>query len=245
MKTVLRYLVLFVVIVVGFYLMVTLFVVFAVLAAIGALLWLGFRLFGGNAKFSSTHGGVTIDVDGASDSANDSNTGYASRNDASKKADTITLIEDIRGTKRVDDSSDIELVEEFTVVETIDVSPIVESSTKDKDESQPAKSKTSNTKLVKEKANIDSLEAHFATCKKSAAKYCQSPAPELPTVVDDLTAIAQDTDLTKQMRAGAFRLLGEIHEANKQTESAIEHYQTALALDAKVGVKRKISQLQK
>lgn len=61
MKKIIRFLVLLAVIVVGFYLIMTLFMIFAVLVAAGGLIWLYLRYFGKNTKAYSTKKGVTID----------------------------------------------------------------------------------------------------------------------------------------------------------------------------------------
>lgn len=69
MKKIFRLVVLFALIVVSFYLIMTVFVVFAVLATIGAIVWLFLRYFGKTAKVTEHSQGITIDQVPSSDLA--------------------------------------------------------------------------------------------------------------------------------------------------------------------------------
>jgi hypothetical protein len=61
MKKIIRFLVLLAAIVVGLYLLMSVFMIFAILAAAGGLIWLYLRYFGKNKKVYSATKGVTID----------------------------------------------------------------------------------------------------------------------------------------------------------------------------------------
>jgi hypothetical protein len=98
---------------------------------------------------------------------------------------------------------------------------------------------------VEVKPDTHDVYALYNLYEIEARAYCVSPGPKLPTIVDDIIALTNHVDADDQLRAKTYRLLGELYEANDNVVSALDYYETALALDAKVGVKRKITKLQK
>jgi hypothetical protein len=98
---------------------------------------------------------------------------------------------------------------------------------------------------VEVKPDTHDVYALYNLYEIEARAYCASPGPKLPTIVDDIIALTNHVDADDQLRAKTYRLLGELYEANDNVVSALDYYETALALDAKVGVKRKITKLQK
>jgi hypothetical protein len=197
MKKIIRFLVLLVVIVVSFYLMMTVFVIFACLAAFGGLVWLYLRYFGKSANVAYAKKGVTIDQ--VSEPAHTS----ASSNQDSphKEAKSVDAFDDIQQ-DAVYSEADITSVE-------YDVSALY---------------------------NLYEIEVRA---------YCLSPGPELPSIVTDIIELTNHVEADDQLRARTYRLLAELHEANNDLAPALDYYQTALSLDDKVGVKRKITKLKK
>ena len=192
MKKIIRFLVLLAVIVVGFYLKMTVFVIFAGLAAVGGLVWLYLRYFGKSSNVTYSGKGVTIDQVSPS---------VPTPSSASQAAKNVDVFEELR---------------EQTVHSEVEV-----------------------------KADTHDVYALYNLYEIEARAYCGSPGPKLPTIVDDIIALTNHVHADGQLRAKTHRLLGELHEANDNLVLALDYYETALSLDAKVGVKRKITKLQK
>jgi len=191
MKKIIRFVVFLAVIVVSFYLMMTVFLIFAGLAVAGGLIWLYLRYFGKSASVTSAKG-ITIDQVSSSVPAS------AASPEETKNGD---VFEELR---------------QAVVCSEEDL-------------------KSNNTDVY---ALYQLYEIEVRAC-------CELPEPELPTIVDDIIELSQHVEADDQLRAKTFRLLAELHEANNNLVLALEYYQTALSLDVKVGVKRKITKLKK
>jgi len=63
-------------------------------------------------------------------------------------------------------------------------------------------------------------------------------------VVKLLQKATQDESISSNIRASAFRFLGELSQAQEDIESAVRYYSNALSLNPKVGVKSKLAKLQ-
>ena len=63
-------------------------------------------------------------------------------------------------------------------------------------------------------------------------------------VVKLLQKATQDESISTNIRASAFRFLGELSQAKEDIDSAIRYYSSALSLNPKVGVKSKLAKLQ-
>lgn len=63
-------------------------------------------------------------------------------------------------------------------------------------------------------------------------------------VVKLLQKATQDESISANIRASAFRFLGELSQAQEDIDSAIRYYSSALSLNPKVGVKSKLAKLQ-
>lgn len=85
----------------------------------------------------------------------------------------------------------------------------------------------------------------YSIYKEEAEAHYDSGASKLPEFLDDLIKLTNHVDADEHIRAKINRLLGELYEANNNPASALECYEKALSLDSKVGVKRKVSKLQK
>ncbi|MFT5707372.1 MAG: hypothetical protein ACI9ES_001663 [Oceanospirillaceae bacterium] len=197
MKKIIRFLVLLAVIVVSFYLMMTVFVVFACLAAFGGLVWLYLRYFGKSGNVTNSTKGVTIDQ--ASQFVNTSAS-------SSQKSSS-------QGSESDKDFDDIQQNEVYSEAEVIS-------------------------------ADYD-VYALYDLYEAEVRAYCLLPSPSLPTIVPDIIELTNHVEANDQLRAKTFRLLGELYEANNELGPSLEYYQKALSLDAKVGVKRKITKLDK
>lgn len=63
-------------------------------------------------------------------------------------------------------------------------------------------------------------------------------------VVKLLQKATQDESISTNIRASAFRFLGELSQAQEDIDGAIRYYSSALSLNPKVGVKSKLEKLQ-
>lgn len=87
--------------------------------------------------------------------------------------------------------------------------------------------------------------AMYCLHKSAVENYQHSPNEHGPQLIEGLIKFT-GTDFTdNKLKAKSFRLLGEMHETGSDWEKAIECYTTALSIDRKVGVKRKLAQLHK
>jgi len=192
MKKIIRFLVLLAVILVSFYLMMTVFVIFACLAAFGGLVWVYLRYFGKSKSGSYSTKGVTIDQ----------------------------VIQPVNTSASSPQES--ESVEAF-----------------DEMQQDTGYSEADVTAVYYD------VYALYDLYEIEVRAYCLSPSPSLPTIVPDIIELTHNVDADDQLRAKIYRLLGELYEANNDIALALEYYQTAVSLDVKVGVKRKITKLTK
>jgi hypothetical protein len=197
MKKIIRFLVLLAVIVVSFYLMMTVFVVFACLAAFGGLVWLYLRYFGKSGNVTNSTKGVTIDQ--ASQSVNTS--APSPQGSSPQESESVVAY----------DESQQDAVYVEAEVTSVDYD----------------------------------VNALYDLYEMEVRAYCLLPSPSLPAVVSDIIELTNHVDADDRLRAKTYRLLAELYEANNDLALALEYYQTALSLDAKVGVKRKIAKLDK
>ena len=93
--------------------------------------------------------------------------------------------------------------------------------------------------------NSGSPYALYVLYESEAKALCSSAMAEMPGFTQHLIDLTSHTEADSQLRAKMHRVLGELHEANNNPESALGSYESAISLDAKVGVKRKITKLQK
>ncbi len=115
-------------------------------------------------------------------------------------------------------------------------------------ESNDATNKMQKNSIYSE-ADVTSVDydvwALYEFYEKEVRTFCLSPSPSVPVIVPDIIELTNHVEANDQLRAKTYRLLGELYEANNDHALALKYYQTALSLDVKVGVKRKITMLQK
>jgi hypothetical protein len=197
MKKIIRFLVLLGVIVVGLYLLMSVFMIFAVLAAAGGLILLYMRYFGKNKKVYTSAKGVTID-----------HMPNAEHESPKPLQDPSLILDSITSHPSGD---------KFIFVET----------------SSASNHLTGSPQILYDEYQLEVIA------------YCEGPVAELPNVVEHLSELVNHPESDIQLRAKINRLLGELHEANNNPVLALEYYEKAILLDVKVGVKRKITKLQK
>lgn len=84
----------------------------------------------------------------------------------------------------------------------------------------------------------------FYFSKLTVEDYPQSPNNNGAEIIEGLIKFTSSDSVQNSIKANALRLLSEMHEAMNDYSKALEPYKMALALNEKVGVKRKISQSQ-
>jgi hypothetical protein len=197
MKKIIRFILLLAVIVVSLYLLMTVFVIFAWIAALGGLIWLYLRYFGKSRSVSYSKKGVTIDH-------------------------VIQPINTSSSHTQKSSPQESENIEAFGEMQKDSVYSEAEVTSVDYD-----------------------VYALYDLYEIEVRAFCLLPSPSLPAIVADIIELTSHVEANVQLRAKTFRLLGELYEANNDLALALEYYQTALSLDVKVGVKRKITKLDK